>query len=60
MAITTQDIADHINTTYQSTLSADEIAVLDGILTPESAEVLIKLVGDVSFLIHVRDNGSND
>jgi len=28
-------------------------------LTPELATILIKLVGDVSFLTEVRDNGSN-
>jgi hypothetical protein len=26
-------------------------------LTPELAAILIKLLGDVSFLVHVRDNG---
>jgi hypothetical protein len=28
-------------------------------LTPETAGILIKLVGDVSFLTEVRDNASN-
>jgi len=28
-------------------------------LTPELATILIKLLGDVSFLTFVRDNGSN-
>ena len=29
-------------------------------LTPELAEILIKVVGDVSFLVEVRDNKSNN
>ena len=34
-------------------------AKIDQILSPETATILIKLVGDVSFLVHVRDNGPN-
>ena len=34
-------------------------AKIDQMLTPELAEILIKLVGDVSFLTEVRDNKSN-
>ena len=60
MAITRNDIADYINANYESTLSSEEIAKLDEMLTPERAEILIKLVGDVSFLVHVRDNASNE
>ena len=59
MAVSKQDVADYINANYEIVLSSDEIAILDEMLNPEKAEILIKLLGDVSFLIHVRDNGSN-
>jgi len=59
MATTKQNVADYINANYQSVLSSEEIAELDEMLTPERAEILIKLLGDVSFLVHVRDNAPN-
>ena len=59
MAITKQQIADYINANYQSSLTADDLVKIDQALTPELAAILIKLLGDVSFLVHVRDNESN-
>ena len=59
MAITTQQVADYINANYQSSLTADDLVKIDQALTPELAAILIKLLGDVSFLVHVRDNESN-
>ena len=56
---TKQEVADYINANYSTSWSAEEEAKIDQILTPETAEILIKLVGDVSFLIDVRDNQSN-
>ena len=56
---TKQDVADYINSNVASTLTEDEIAKIDAISTPETAEILIKILGDVSFLVNVRDNGSN-
>ena len=53
---TKQEVADYINANYQSVWTAEEIAKIDQILSPETATILIKLVGDVSFLVHVRDN----
>ena len=32
---------------------------VDEKMNPEVATILIKLLGDVTFLIHVRDNGGN-
>ena len=32
---------------------------VDQKMNPEVAGILIKLLGDVSFLVNVRDNGSN-
>jgi hypothetical protein len=59
MAITKQQVADYINANYQKVLTPADMMKVDQALTPELAEVLIKLVGDVSFLVHTRDNGSN-
>ena len=56
---TKQEVADYINANVNSALTAEEIAEIDAILTPETATILIKLLGDVSFLVNVRDNGSN-
>ena len=58
MAITKQQVADYINANYQTALSEDDLVKIDQALTPELAAILIKLLGDVSFLVHVRDNGS--
>ncbi len=56
---TKQEVSDYINNNYQSLLTEEEIAKIDAVLTPETATILIKLLGDVSFLTFVRDNGSN-
>ena len=54
---TKQEVADYINANYQTVLTEDELVKIDQALTPELAAILIKLLGDVSFLVHVRDNG---
>ena len=54
---TKQQVADYINANYQTALTEDDLVKIDQALTPELAAVLIKLLGDVSFLVHVRDNG---
>lgn len=59
MATTKQDVADFINANASSVLTADEIAKIDEKMNPEVAAILIKLLGDVSFLVDVRDNESN-
>ena len=56
---TKNEVADYINANYQSVLKQEEIEKIDAILNPETATILIKLLGDVSFLTFVRDNGSN-
>ena len=56
---TKEEVADYINDNYESAWTAEEQAKIDQMLTPEYAEILIKLVGDVSFLTEVRDNKSN-
>jgi hypothetical protein len=59
MAITKQQVADYINANYQTVLTEEDLVKVDQALTPELAAILIKLLGDVSFLVHVRDNESN-
>ena len=56
---TKQQVADYINANYQTALTEDDLVKVDQALTPELAAILIKLLGDVSFLVHVRDNESN-
>jgi len=55
--VTKQQVADYINANYQISLTEDDLVKIDEALTPELATTLIKLLGDVSFLVHVRDNG---
>jgi|TARA_B110001454_G_scaffold165009_1_gene154699 hypothetical protein len=56
---TKQEVADYINANLASAWTDEEEAKIDAMLNPELAIILIKLVGDVSFLTTVRDNGSN-
>tara|TARA_B100002019_G_C21058523_1_gene492921 strand:+ start:405 stop:581 length:177 start_codon:yes stop_codon:yes gene_type:complete len=56
---TKQEVSDYINNNYQTVLTEEEIGKIDAILNPETATILIKLLGDVSFLTFIRDNGPN-
>ena len=56
---TKQEVSDYINNNYQTVLTEEEIGKIYAILNPETATILIKLLGDVSFLTFIRDNGSN-
>ena len=56
---TKQEVADYINANLASAWTDEEEAKIDALLNPELATILIKLVGDVSFLTTVRDNASN-
>ena len=47
---TKQEVSDYINNNYQTVLTEEEIGKIDAILNPETATILIKLLGDVSFL----------
>ena len=47
---TKQEVADYINANYETAWTSEEEAKIDAMLTPELATILIKLVGDVSFL----------
>tara|TARA_Y100000817_G_scaffold235763_1_gene187995 strand:- start:12 stop:191 length:180 start_codon:yes stop_codon:yes gene_type:complete len=57
---TKEEVADYINDNNETVWTAEEQAKIEQMLTPELATILIKLVGDVSFLTEVRDNKSNN
>ena len=57
---TKEEVADYINDNCEAAWTDAEEAKIDAMLTPELAAILIKLVGDVSFLTDVRDNASNN
>ena len=44
---TKEEVADYINDNFETVWTAEEQARMDQMLTPEYAEILIKLVGDV-------------
>ena len=53
--VTQQEVTDYINANINDALSVSEIATLRTRITPALATVLIKLLGDVSLLIEIRD-----
>ncbi len=58
---TKQEVADFINSVDTTAIwTTDEAAYVQGKLDPYFATCLIKLVGDVGFLVSVRDNASRD
>jgi|TARA_R110002072_G_C7608292_1_gene504788 hypothetical protein len=57
---TKQDVADYINSHLEDALDDTEIAHLQEKVDPYLAQALIKVVGDVSRLIEIRDNISRN
>ena len=56
---TKQEVADYINSVKTTDIwTTQEIGYVQGKLDPYFAQCLIKLVGDVSWLVEVRDNAS--
>ena len=54
---TKQEVADFINDQdIQEDLSIEENAYIQERIDPKLADILIKMVGDVSWLIDIRDN----
>ena len=53
--ITKQATADYINANIATALTAEEIDTVKEQITPALASVLIKLLGDVSMLVEIRD-----
>jgi hypothetical protein len=56
---TKNEVTEYIDATYPTVWTADEEAHVDQMLTPELADILIKLVGNVEFLTEVSGNKSN-
>tara|TARA_R110001632_G_scaffold211254_1_gene336646 strand:- start:242 stop:439 length:198 start_codon:yes stop_codon:yes gene_type:complete len=57
---TKQDVADYINSHLEDVLDDTEIAHLQEKVDPYLAQALIKVVGDVSRLVEIRDNISRN
>jgi hypothetical protein len=58
---TKQEVADYINSgDINDVLTDIEIAHLQERIDPYLAQILIKVVGDVSWLVQIRDNISRD
>ena len=54
---TKQEVADYINKFEMfDELTMDEIAYVQERVDPKLASILIKMVGDVSWLVEIRDN----
>jgi hypothetical protein len=53
---TKQEVADYINEFDMDQLSMDENAYVQERIDPKLASILIKIVGDVSWLVEIRDN----
>ena len=56
---TKAQVTEYIDATYPTVWTADEEALIDAMLDPATADILIKLVGDVEFLTEVSGNKSN-
>ena len=54
---TKEEVADYINKfDVNKDLSLDENAYIQERVDPKLADILIKMVGDVSWLVEIRDN----
>ena len=54
---TKQEVADYINNfEMEDELTWDENAYVQERIDPKLASILIKIIGDVSWLVEIRDN----
>jgi hypothetical protein len=53
--ITQQETADYINANIATALTTEEIAAVKSNINKNLAGVLIKLLGDVTMLVEIRD-----
>ena len=53
--ITQQETADYINANINTALTAEEINTIKSRINKDIATALIKLLGDVSVLVEIRD-----
>jgi len=56
---TKEQVAEYIDANWSTAWSTGEETLVDRMLDPALAEILIKLVGDVEFLTEVAGNKSN-
>ena len=56
---TKQEVADHVNTNFDSVLDDFEKATLSERLNPEVARILTKVLGHCTWLLFSQDNQSN-
>ena len=56
---TKEQVTEYIDANWSEVWTADEESLVDQMLTPELADILIKLVGNVGFLTEVSGNKSN-
>jgi hypothetical protein len=56
---TKAEVTEYIDATWSQVWSTEEEAQVDRMLDPSTADILIKLVGDVEFLTEVSGNKSN-
>ena len=56
---TKEQVAEYIDANWSTAWTAEEETLIDRMLDPSTAEILIKLVGEVEFLTEVAGNKSN-
>jgi len=56
---TKNEVTEYIDATWSTAWSTDEETLIDSMLNPDTADILIKLVGNVEFLTEVSGNKSN-
>ena len=56
---TKEQVAEYIDANWSTAWSTEEETLVDRMLDPAVADILIKLVGDVEFLTEVAGNKSN-
>ena len=56
---TKEQVTEYIDATWSTAWTADEEALVDRMLDPALADILIKLLGNVEFLTEVAGNKSN-
>jgi hypothetical protein len=56
---TKEQVAEYIDANWSTAWTAEEETLIDRMLDPSTADILIKLVGEVEFLTEVAGNKSN-
>jgi hypothetical protein len=56
---TKEQVAEYIDANWSTAWTAEEETLIDRMLDPSTADILIKLVGEVEFLTEVSGNKSN-